>query len=183
MMAHESAARSRGGAIRWQGQASDFRRDQVRARGHWPPTDDIGGRLDLHSAPSPEQAAEELVSIDALWRSLVDVLDAIEAPCYALLSNESGFPLRAHGYGVRDLVPAVRAASHTFEGRRADAKVEEDVATLEVAAGATQTVIATIRSTRGTHLLAVTAEGVSMPVLRAWTHHTASRFVSLLNRA
>ncbi|MCF6379682.1 hypothetical protein L2K70_18885 [Nocardioides KLBMP 9356] len=172
----------RGGAVRWQGRASDFRRDQVRARGQWPAEVDV--RRDPGStARTREPASEEMVSMEALWRSFVDVLDAVEAPTYALLSTESGFPLRAHGYGARDLVAAVRAAGSTFDRRRADATVEGDVATLEVVSGVTQTVIATISSPRGRHLLAVTADEVSMPVLRAWTHHTATRFASILARA
>jgi hypothetical protein len=139
------------------------------------------GPLDTGMAPA-RSLAKALPSIDAQWASLVDVLDAVDAPAYALLSTESGFPLKAHGYGVRDLVTAVRAAAGTFEARRAEIVVADDVATLELDSGTTQTVIAAISSRRGQHLLSVTAEGVSMPVLRAWTHHTATKFGALLDR-
>lgn len=127
-------------------------------------------------------SAATLHLIDALWLSLVDVLNAVDAPAYALLSTESGFPLKAHGYSVRDLVTAVRAAAGTFEARRAEIVVADDVATLELDSGTTQTVIAAISSRHGQHLLSVTADGVSMPVLRAWTHHTATKFGTLLDQ-
>jgi hypothetical protein len=126
--------------------------------------------------------ATTLPSMDAQWASLVDVLDAMDAPAFALLSTESGFPLKAHGYDVRDLVTAVRAVTRTFEARRADVVVDDVVATLELDSGTTQTVIAVISSGKGQHLLSVTAEGVSMPVLRAWTHHTAAKFGDLLDQ-
>jgi len=170
--------------VRWQGRASDFRRDQVRARGQWPTADAAERHCDpVGARPSPEQVAEERESMDALWKSLINVLDAVETPSYALLSTESGFPLRAHGYAVRDLVLAVRAASSTFERRRADVVVAQDVATLEVTSGVTQTVIAAIDSPRGQHLLMVSVDEVSMPVLRAWTHHTAARIAAILHQS
>ncbi len=183
MIAQGNAGQSRRQAAAWRGRASDHRREQVKARGLMPvpatptgPTGPTGPRVPGRSI------ATVLPSIDAQWSSLTDVLNAIDAPSYALLSTESGFPLKAHGYGLGDLVTAVRAANRTFEARRADVVVDHNVATLEIDSGNTQTVIAAISSRHGTHLLSVTADGVSMPVLRAWTHHTATRFGALLDQ-
>ena len=181
MTAHGIAGQSRRQAAGWRGRASDHRREQVKARGLMPlpatPTGPVGPDV----APA-RGIATILPSIDAQWASLVNVLNSMDAPAYALLSTESGFPVKAHGYGVGDLVTAVRAANRTFEARRADVVVDHDVSTLELDSGTTQTVIAAISSRHGTHLLSVTADGVSMPVLRAWTHHTAAKFGALLDQ-
>ena len=141
------------------------------------PTGPVGATV----APA-RSTSTTLPSIDAQWASLVDVLNAMDGPAYALLSTDSGFPIKAHGYGVGDLVTAVRTANRTFEARRTDVVVDDDVATLELDWGTTQTVIAAISSRHGQHLLSVSADGVSMPVLRAWTHHTAARFGALLDQ-
>ena len=187
MTAQGIAGQSRRQAAGWRGRASDHRREQVRARALVPLPATSPGPTGPAGPAGPRAApvrsiATTLPSIDAQWASLVDVLNSMDAPAYALLSTESGFPLKAHGYGVGDLVTAVRAANRTFEARRADVVVEHDVATLELDSGTTQTVIAAISSSHGTHLLSVTADGVSMPVLRAWTHHTATKFGALLDQ-
>jgi hypothetical protein len=139
------------------------------------------GPVDPDGAPA-RSIATTVPSIDVQWASVVDVLNAMDTQAFALLSTESGFPLKAHGYGVGDLVTAVRAANQTFEARRSEVVVDDVVATLELDSGTTQTVIAAISSRHGQHLLSVTADGVSMPVLRAWTHHTAAKFGALLDQ-
>ncbi len=165
----------------WRGQASDHRRQQVRARGPVPvPTTPTGPGP---GSVLPRSTTGCLPALETQWHSLVDVLEALAAPSYALLSTAAGFPLKAYGYDVTDLVTAARAGSRAFESRRADAVFIDDVAALEFDSGATQTVIAAIATGHGQHLLSVTADGVSMPVLRAWTHHTAARLRPLLDQS
>lgn len=122
-------------------------------------------------------------SVEALWRSVVDVLDAVEAPSSALLCTASGFPLKAYGYEQGELVPAARVAGRSFALRRGTTVPNADVVTVEMVAGLTQTVMAAIPSAHGEHLLAVTADGVSMPVLHAWAAHVARQLGRVLAQA
>lgn len=185
MTTHQVAARSRTSATAWRGRASDHRREQVRALGsvavHDGPTGPVepGGR-------DARGTTDALSSVEALWRSVVDVLDAVEGPSSALLCTASGFPLKSYGYEHTELVPAARVARSSFARRRnstASSVPVVDVVTVELVAGPTQTVMTAIPSAQGEHLLAITADDVSMPVLRAWTAHVASQMRRVLAQA
>ena len=141
------------------------------------------GPVDVGEREPRRAASDTRAAISAQWRSVVDVLDAVEAPSSALLCTSSGFPLEAYGYAQADLVPAARVAGRTFALRRATSAPSADGVTVEVVVGTTLTVMAAIPSAHGDHLLSVTADGVSMPVLRAWTSHVASQLGRVLAQA
>lgn len=136
------------------------------------------GRASQHRR---QQVSRELegARVQSLWDSLVDVLRAIESPSSALLCTTDGFPVAAYGLPRMDLPKASLETGTAFAARTADADADHDTAAgeveiFEVTAGLRHTVIASVPGTDQTdHLLAVTAEGVSMPLLQAWTRRAA----------
>ena len=178
----QSATQSRASATVWQGRASDHRRRQVRDLGPERVQEGPTGPVDA-GCREPLGTPDTLTSIEAVWGSVVDVLDALGAPSSALLCTASGFPLKAYGYEHRDLVPAARVAGSSFALRRGDTVPNTDVVTVEMVAGMTQTVMTAIPSAQGEHLLTVTADAVSMPVLTAWTRHVAGQLRRVLAQA
>lgn len=121
----------------------------------------------------------EVARVLPLWESLVDVLRAIESPSSALLCTADGAPLAAYGLLGTDLprvsletgtVFAARALPQDADGEAVPGAVE----IVEVTTGLRHTVIASVPgSDPAEHLLAVTAEGVSAPLLQAWTRRAA----------
>lgn len=155
-------ARRRGSS--WAGRASQRRREQVG--------DPVGG---------PDTPVQHL------WESLVEVLRSIDSPSSALLCTADGAPVAAYGLPTADLPRASRRTERMFATRMpADCDVPdvapEGVETLELTAGGRHTVIASVPAPHGGHhLLSVTAEGVSQPVLEAWIRHVAEDLRELLS--
>ncbi len=155
-----SPAPRRGAA--WAGRASHHRRRQVGTPG-----------------------CASLAGVETLWESLVEVLRAIDSPSSALLCTADGAPVVSYGLSRTD-VPRVSLETGTvFAARTAPADAAPDVAdeveTVELTAGERHTVIAAVPAAeQGDHLLAVTAEAVSLPVLEAWTRRAAEDLSELL---
>ncbi|MCW2737833.1 MAG: hypothetical protein JWN97_2477 [Nocardioides sp.] len=113
-----------------------------------------------------------------LWESLVEVLRAIDSPSSALLCTADGAPIAAYGLHRTDLTRVSAETGTVFAARlqpvAAADVVPAEVETVELTAGQRHTVIASVPgSTQTDHLLAVTAEGVSLPLLEAWTRRAA----------
>ncbi len=124
--------------------------------------------------------------VQPLWESLVDVLQAIDTPSSALLCTADGFPLAAYGLPRTDLAQVSSETGTAFAARAeptAPAAVTEGVVeTVELSAGRRHTVIASVPgSADADHLLAITAEGVSLPLLQAWTRQTAEDLREVLS--
>lgn len=164
----------------WAGRASDFRRAQVKARGPEPLTHGPTGPV-ASTGGRTSGATAVLGTVDELWQSLVEVLETLDSQCSALLCTSDGFPVVGYGYCRADLVPAARLTGKMFVsgGHDTDAGAQT-VETVALTSGATQTVIASVPSGQSPHLLSITADGVSMPVLQAWTHQTAVELGELL---
>lgn len=149
----------------WAGRVSQHRRTQVGAR-------------------APESGAR----LREQWESLAEVLRGIESPTSALLCTAGGSPVAAYGLPGTDLPRAARRTRHEFAARTptADADGGEGstpgaIETLELTSGHCHTVIASVPgSAHGDHLLAVTAEGVSLRLLQAWTRLAAEDLRELL---
>lgn len=147
----------------WAGRASQHRREQVRAR-----TADTGP------------------AVHHLWESLVEVLRSIDTPSSALLCTTDGAPVAAYGLPRQDLPLASRRTGRMFAARAhhvaAGVGTEPDaVETVELTAGLRHTVIASVPAhTQGDHLLCVSAEGVSPPLLQAWTRRAAEDLRAVL---
>lgn len=147
--------------VSWAGRASQHRRQQV--------------------SPLPETAP-----VQALWESLVDVLRAIESPSSALLCTSAGAPVAAYGLPRTDLPRVSWETGSRFAARPLSADIGDhtaagEVETLELTAGQRHTVIASVPGVaRADHLLAVTAEGVSLPLLQAWTRRAAEDLCEVL---
>ena len=147
----------------WAGRASHHRREQVGVRG-----------------------AEPLPPVQTLWESLVDVLRAIESPSSALLCTADGAPVAAYGLPRTDLPRASVETGSVFAARTPPADPQQDAAPggvdiVELTTGQRHTVIALVPGPPdGHHLLSVTAEGVSPPLLHAWTRRAAEDFGELL---
>lgn len=144
--------------VSWVGRASQHRRQQVSSL--------------------PETAA-----VQALWESLVDVLRAIESPSSALLCTSAGAPVAAYGLPRTDLPRVSWETGSTFAARPLSVDTGHDTATgevetVELTAGQRHTVIASVPGVA--HLLAVTAEGVSLPLLEAWTRRAAEDLREIL---
>lgn len=182
MTTQQIATRNRTSATAWRGRASEHRRRQVQELGPLLVQDGPTGPVDPGEREA-RSSTDALSSVEALWRSVVDVLDAVEGSSSALLCTASGFPLKAYGYEQAELVPAARVAHRSFALRRGSTVPNTEVVSVEVVAGLTQTVLVAIPSAQGEHLLAVTADGVSMPVLRAWTGHVTSQLSRVLAQA
>lgn len=123
--------------------------------------------------------------VQPLWDSLVDVLRAIESPSSALLCTADGFPLAAYGLRRTDLPKVSSETGSTFAARAeptVPGTTEGVVETVELSAGQRHTVIASVPGPTDTnHLLAVTAEGVSLPLLEAWTRRAAEDLREVLS--
>lgn len=138
----------------WAGRASQHRRRQVATRG------------------------AELGGIDALWKSLVEVLHSIDRPSSALLCTADGAPVAAYGLARADLLEVSAETGTAFDARLRHRGAEDRtpgvVETVELTAGQRHTVIASVPVAAETdRLLAVSAEGVSLPLLHAWTRRAA----------
>ena len=144
----------------WVGRSSQRRRQQVTRA-----TD--GGR------------------VQPLWDSLVDVLQAIESPSSALLCTADGYPLAAYGLLRKDLAQVSSDMGTTFAARAeptGPGATGGVVETIELSAGERHTVIASVPgSADADHLLAITAEGVSLPLLQAWTRQAAEDLREVLS--
>lgn len=144
-------------ATSWSGRASQHRRDQVRGT-------------------CPTESGTE---VHLLWQSLVEVLSSIDKPSSALLCTAKGAPVAAFGLPRTDLPLASRRTGRMFATRshRHDAAAGARpgaVETLQLTSGLRHTVIASVPAgAMGDHLLCVTAEGVSLPLLQAWTRRAA----------
>lgn len=154
MTAHLISAPGLRRGASWTGRASHHRRQQVSRE-------------------------LEAAGVQSLWDSLVEVLRAIESPSSALLCTTDGFPVAAYGLPRMDLPQASLETGTAFAARTVAADADHDTAAGEVeicelTAGLRHTVIASVPGTAQTdHLLAVTAEGVSRPLLQAWTRRAA----------
>ena len=148
----------------WAGRASRHRRQQVGAR-----------------------ASDPVVRVQSHWESLVEVLRGMDTPSSALLCTADGVPVPAYGLPKADLPRASLDAGTVFAARTSrirsgHAAVPGTVQTVEVTADRRHTVIASVGgSQRVDHLLSVTAEGVSPPLLHAWTRRTAEELAELLH--
>ncbi len=111
--------------------------------------------------------------VEALWLSLVEVLRAMDDPSSAVLCTAGGTPVAASGLPKPEVPRVSRQAGSAFATRtRPDGSVGE-VETVELTAGRRHTVIASVPGADADHLLSVTAEGVSPPLLEAWTRRAA----------
>ena len=135
---------------RWTGRASQHRRRQ----------------LGIDDAASEAQ-------VEALWSSLVDVLRAMDDPSCAVLCTAAGTPVAAYGLPKPEVPRVSREAGTAFATRSRDDATAHEVETVELTAGRRHTVIASVPGTHADHLLSVTAEGVSPPLLSAWTRRAA----------
>lgn len=145
----------------WSARASRRRRHQVLGR--------------TPAADSP---------VHHLWASLVDVLGAIDGPCTALLATAGGDPVAVHGLAGSDVARVARQDRAVF-GARIPAALPDGpapVETVEVTLGLRHTVIASVPAGGG-HLLSVTAQGVSIQVLEAWTRRLAEDIRAALSVA
>lgn len=145
----------------WSARASRRRRDQLLGR--------------APSADSP---------VHHLWASLVDVLAAIDGPSTALLATASGDPVAVHGLAGSDVARVARQDRAVF-GARIPAPLPDGpapVETVELTLGLRHTVIASVPAGGG-HLLSVTAQGVSIQVLEAWTRRLAEDLRAALSVA
>ena len=138
----------------WAGRASQHRRRQVATRG------------------------AELGRVDALWESFVEVLRSIDSPATALLCTADGAPVAAYGLQKADLRKVSHETGTAFAARPLPPVAEDRepgvVETVELSAGKRHTVIASVPvAAEADHLLTVSAEGVSLPLLHAWTRRAA----------
>ena len=137
------------------------------------------------SGRAPRRGREELLEqapgpgspVRPLWASLVDVLEAIDGPSSALLATAVGDAVAVHGLARSDIARVARQSRAAFAtrppGTPAEDPAAETVETVELTVGMCHTVIASVPSTRERHLLTVTAQGVSVQVLEAWTRRLA----------
>jgi hypothetical protein len=119
-----------------------------------------------------------------LWASLVDVLGAIDGPSTALLATAGGDPVAVHGLAGSDVARVARQDRAVF-GARIQAEAPDGpapVETVELTLGLRHTVIASVPAGGG-HLLSVTAQGVSIQVLEAWTRRLAEDIRAALSVA
>jgi hypothetical protein len=119
----------------------------------------------------------EVDGLDALWQSLVEVLRSVEGPTSALLSTADGAAVAAYGHARTDLPKVSSEAGIAFATRvppTAENRASGEALTVELTTGHRHTVIASLPgSPEPDYLLAVTAEGASLPVLQAWTCRAA----------
>lgn len=163
-MSADLGSPSRRSTPRWAGRASRHRREQVHGR-----------------------VADADAGVLPLWESLVEVLRSLDAPSSALLCTAVGAPVAAYGLPPRtDLPLASRRTGRMFADRAprgggARGTVSDVVETVEVTLGLRHTVIASVPAhPQGDHLLCVSAEGVSPPLLQAWTRRAAEDLSEVL---
>ncbi|MCY4725760.1 hypothetical protein NYO98_05665 [Nocardioides sp. STR2] len=123
----------------------------------------------LEHTPGPDSP------IGCLWASLVDVLGAIDGPSSALLATADGDAVAVHGLAQGDVARVARQSRAAFAARAPGGPdPEQAVDTVELTLGLRHTVIASVPAPEhGRHLLTVTAQGVSVQVLEAWTRRLA----------
>jgi hypothetical protein len=147
----------------WSARASRRRREQLLGR-----------------APAADSPVQHL------WASLVDVLGAIDGPSTALLATAGGDPVAVHGLAGSDVARVARQDRAVF-GARVPAPLPDGptpVETVELTLGLRHTVIASVPAKAGDgHLLSVTAQGVSIQVLEAWTRRLAEDIRAALSVA
>ncbi|WP_210650695.1 hypothetical protein [Nocardioides sp. SYSU D00065] len=143
-------------AAGWAGRASQHRREQVRTQ------------------------ATPVAAAPALWSSLVDVLRAIDGPSSALLCTMTGSPVATHGLARTEVAQATIDARRAFAAAARAGATAAGIETVELTVGARHTVIASVPDAVHGHLLSVSAEGVSAPLLRAWTQRAAEDLQELL---
>jgi hypothetical protein len=154
-------------AAAWTGRASQHRREQVQAH------DD-----DHRPAPTHRGPLDSDGPVESLWRNLTEVLDALPSPAQALLCTADGAAVVSYGYHRADLSSAAHLTGKMFAARRLEATPSTSgsgTLTVQLTSGLAHTVIAAFPTARGRHLLSISADGVSLPVLEAWTRHTADR--------
>ena len=160
MTAHITSAPGHRRGASWAGRASQHRRQQVSR-------DADGARVQY------------------LWESLVEVLRAIDSPSSALLCTADGAPVAAYGLHRTDLPRVSQETGTVFAARLQPVEDHPDaveVETVELTAGERHTVIASVPGSAQTdHLLAVTAEGVSLPLLHSWTRRAAEDLREVLS--
>ena len=140
----------------WAGRASQHRREQVRTQ------------------------ATRVAAAPTLWSSLVDVLRAIDGPSSALLCTMSGSPVATHGLARTEVARAIADARRAFATATGAEATAAGTRTVELTVGARHTVIASVPGAAHGHLLSVSAEGVSAPLLQAWTRRAAEDLQELL---
>ena len=123
----------------------------------------------LAQSPGPDSP------VGGLWASLVEVLGAVEGPSAALLATADGDPLAVHGLAQEDVARVARQSRAAFAARTPGGPdPDRSVDTVELTLGLRHTVIASVPlPTSKRHLLTVTAQGVSVQVLEAWTRRLA----------
>ena len=123
----------------------------------------------LEQSPGPDSP------VGPLWASLVEVLGAIDGPSSALLATADGHAVAVHGLARSDVAVVARRSRAAFAARTPGGPdPDRMVDTVELTLGLRHTVIASVPSPgRGRHLLTVTAQGVSVQVLEAWTRRLA----------
>ena len=127
-------------------------------------------------APLLEQSPGPGSPVGGLWASLVEVLGAIDGPSAALLATADGDPLAVHGLARRRTSPGwrARAGRPSRPAPRAGRTRTGPSTRSELTLGLRHTVIASVPSPESErHLLTVTAQGVSVQVLEAWTRQLA----------
>jgi hypothetical protein len=140
------------------------------ARGAWP-----GRAFRRGSGPLVAQAPGPDSPVGRLWASLVEVLASIDGPSSALLATADGDPVAVHGLARADVSRVARQSRAAFSTRTPGGPdADRAVDTVELTLGLRHTVVASVPSP-GTerHLLTVTAQGVSVQVLEAWTRRLA----------
>jgi hypothetical protein len=103
------------------------------------------------------------------------VLGAIDGPSSALLATADGDPVAVHGLTRADVPRVARQSRAAFAARTPGGPdPERAVDTVELTLGLRHTVIASVPApAHERHLLTVTAQGVSVQVLEAWTRRLA----------
>ena len=130
--------------------------------------------------------SRDVTRVQQLWESLMEVLHANDHPTSALLCTTDGETVAAYGLATSDLPLTSRRTGRVFAARKETSGTQEAPASgaieiIELTTGQQHTVIASVPgSPSGDHLLAVTAEGVSHPLLQAWTRCAAEDLCELL---
>lgn len=122
-----------------------------------------------------EQSPGPGTPVGHVWTSLVDVLGALDGPSSALLATADGDVVAVHGLAKDDVAGIARRSRAAFAARTPGGPdPDEAVDTVELTMGLRHTVIASVPApTEERHLLTVTAQGVSVQVLEAWTRRLA----------
>jgi hypothetical protein len=165
-MTAELVARPTRRAAGWAGRASQLRRNQVRS-------------------VAPGSAGQ----VTELWSSVIEVLQAVGGPSTAVLCTAEGASVATYGLSRSEQLRAPAEARHLFDSHRqaaADLPAEDAAAvvTAEVTSGGRCAVVAKVPSpAHGDHLLLVSAEAVSPPLLHAWTLRAAEDLREILSAA